>query len=145
MPRAGVNPHVAGRGHDDDALAHEALRGEHERIRSRRFENRVAQRKVDDPDVVGLVIRTHPLERGNHVAGLAAAVTIEHLQGDDVDLGGGPGVGGRLGGGRGAAARHDARHVRAVAEVVIRRRASVDEVHERANAARREIHVRLHA
>ena len=47
---------------------------------------RVAERDVDDLDLVGLVIARDPLERVDHVAGVARAVVAEHAQRDDVDV-----------------------------------------------------------
>ena len=78
---------VAGRGHDRDALARQALDRLHQRVGEDRFEHRVAERDVDDLDLVGLVVARDPLERVDHVAGVARAVVAEHAQRDDVDVG----------------------------------------------------------
>ena len=65
---------------------------------------------------------------------LPAPVRVEHLERDDVDLGRHAEVGLLETRGRGAAAGDDAGDVRAVTEVVVRLRATVDEVDELADA-----------
>ena len=100
---------------------------------------RVTERDVDDLDLVGLVIARDPLERVDHVAGVARAVVAEHAQRDDVDVRRDAGIDAvRMR----AAARDDAGDVRAVAAVVDRRAAAADEILVGANAAQRQIRVR---
>ena len=119
---------VAGGRDNDDAGVDRALGGQRQRIGQVRLGHLRANREVDDADVVRDAVRNRPLEGSNDVADDAAAILIEHLQADD--------VGRRSDAGAGAVrviavAGDDARHVRAMPVVVVRRRQSVDEVDER--------------
>ena len=71
------------------------------------------------------------VERGDDVADPPVAVAVEHLERDDVRGRRDPGAGAA---GVEAVARHDPGHVRAVAVVVVRALAIVDEVDERIDA-----------
>ena len=79
-----VDAVVAGRGHDDDARLRRPLHGLHERIARGRFVNRMAERQVDDVDAEESLVRNRELNRADDVAGLAAAVLVEHLQPDEL-------------------------------------------------------------
>ena len=142
---ARVDPQVAGRSDDDDALRDQRVGRLHQRVARRRLVHRMAERHVDDADVVERVVGGDPFERRDHVARLASALAVENLQRDDVDAGRHTHVrrlerrGGR------AAAGDDARDVRAMAEVVVRQRAAVDEVDELPDPARRQVGMRLNA
>ena len=110
---------VVARGRDDDdAGARRALDRLAQRVGGGRLGHRVAERQVDDADVVAAAVGDRPVDAGDDVARQADAVRPEH---PDVD---------QLGAGRDAAGvevRHvrrraadDARDVRAVAEQVRR-------------------------
>ena len=52
----------------------------HERIRCRRFENRMAERQIDDVDVERVLVDDRELNRPNHVVGRTLALVVENLQ-----------------------------------------------------------------
>ena len=57
LARSRVDAEVARRGDDDDAGAHGGFDGLHQRVGRRRFEDRVAEREVDDVDAEQLLVR----------------------------------------------------------------------------------------
>ena len=78
---------VAGGGDDDHAGADGALDGLDERIGRRRFENRMSERQVDDLDAEARAVGHREVDRPNHVARVAGAVLVEHLQHDELHVG----------------------------------------------------------
>ncbi len=69
---------------DDDARLRRLLDRLHERVARGRLVNRVAERQVDDVDAEHVLVRDRKLNRADDVAGLAAAVLVEHLQPDEL-------------------------------------------------------------
>ena len=92
----------------------------------------VAERQVDDLDLVGRVILADPFERIDHVARLTRAIISEDAQCDDVHLRRDARVVTER---QLAVTRDDAGDVRAVTATINRRAAAADEILELANAA----------
>ena len=112
------------RDHGDPGLHGPPCR-QRERIREERLRSRSAHREVDDADVVFLTVCDGEVDRLNGGADRAAAGTVEHLERKQLGARRDAGIRAvRIG----AVAPDDARHVRAVTEVVIGHRASVDEI-----------------
>ena len=76
---------IAGRSDNDDARLRRLLDGLDQRVGRGRFEDRMTERQVDDVDAQRLLVRDRKLDRSNHVAGLAAAVLVEHLESNEAD------------------------------------------------------------
>ena len=123
---------VAGRHHRDEARPDQALHRQAERVGDARPGHAVAQREVDDADAVLRPVGDHPVDAGEHAAGRARALTVEHADVDQVRPGGRtalvvPTATGRAG--------DEPGDVRAVAERVGRARVSrheADRGHDRA-------------
>ncbi len=88
-----------------------------ERIERITLHDRPAERQVDHANVVGCLQHNRPADCQDHRAVVAAAITIQHFQADDVRLRRDSPEGDRPGGieyGAGAISRDNSRHVRAV-------------------------------
>ena len=94
------------------------------------------ERQVHDPQGIQLPVLDRPVDGGNHVAGLARALAIEHAQRNDVRVG--------RDALRAALAGDDARQVRAVPEGIAAPRHARHEVDARHDAAA-QVGMRRHA
>ena len=123
----GVLAKVARCRHDHDAGVNQALGRNRQRIGPVRFNDCCADREVHDADLVARPVGEHPVERLDDVADPALTVRVEDLQHGEAGIGRDPGV---LPVRVEAVSGNDARHVRAVAVIVIRQRLAADEVDE---------------
>ena len=76
---------VARRRDHDDAGLRRLLNRLHERVRRGRLEDRMAERQVDDVDAERSLVGNRELDGADDVAGLAAAVLVQHLEADEAD------------------------------------------------------------
>ena len=58
-----------------------------ERIAGRRLEDRMSERQVDDVDAEARAVGHREVDGPDHVARVAGAVLVEHLQDDELHLG----------------------------------------------------------
>ncbi len=76
---------VAGRGHDDDALLNERLRGQRERVVLEESSSGCgAERQVHDADAVRGAVVGQPVERRDDVRDCAVALVVQHLDDDEL-------------------------------------------------------------
>ena len=124
-PRIGVpvgrQAVVAGRHDDDQAGLHRARDRAAQRVGGGRLGDRVAERQVDDADVVAPRVGNRPVDAGDDVARVARAVAAEHAHVDEVHTRRAAArVRRRHPRGCGRASADDARDVRAVPERIAR-------------------------
>src|SRR5258708_997150 len=127
-----VPPVVPSRGHDDNPRADGVLNGPNERVSIGALENGMPEREIDDLDIELAALGDGELDRRDHVARLAGAVGVEHLEPDEMRRRRHTLILSRIGAGGG----DQPGDVRAVTVVVVRhgRDAAAREIVERVDA-----------
>ena len=74
---------VPGRSNDNDPGVPEGLDRHHQRVIDHGFGDRLAERHVDHPDAIGVLVQQNPVEAGYDVGDEAFAFIVQYLDGDD--------------------------------------------------------------